>query len=104
MAMPNRWPPPWRGRAARRILMDKPADTTPRRLVFAVCLVIAAAFVAAYGQAPLYYSNQNQYFLHGLAQAGHGFLGDDWLARSLDPTPVFTALVAFTAAYLHPWL
>ncbi len=84
--------------------MDRPADAIPRRLVIAVSLVVAAGFVAAYGQAPLYYSNQNQYFLHGLAQAGHGFLRDDWLARTLDPTPVFTALVAFTAAYLHPWL
>jgi hypothetical protein len=64
----------------------------------------AGLFSAAYCQAPLYYSNQNQYFLHGLAQAGEGFLARDWLAQTLDPTPVFSALVAFTARYLHPWL
>jgi hypothetical protein len=50
-----------------------------------------------------YYSNQNQYFLHGLANAGHGFLGDDWLANSADPTPIFSLLVAGTARFLHPW-
>ncbi len=65
--------------------------------------VLAAAFIAAYGQAPLYYSNQNQYFLHGLAQAGVGLLREDWLANTQDPTPVFSALVAGTVRFLHPW-
>jgi hypothetical protein len=69
----------------------------------ALFLLGAALFAAAYGQAPLYYSNQNQYFLHGLADAGCGLLRDDWLAKTADPTPVFSALVAFTARYLHPW-
>jgi hypothetical protein len=59
-------------------------------------------FAVAFGQAPLYYSNQNQYFLAGLAQAGEGHLRDDWLVTTRDPTPVFTALVAFTARWLHP--
>ena len=54
----------------------------------------------AYGQAPLYTSNQNQYFLHGLAQAGQGLLTEDWLANTSDPTPVFTWLVVLTARYL----
>jgi hypothetical protein len=54
----------------------------------------------AYGQAPLYTSNQNQYFLHGLAQAGRGLLAEDWLANTTDPAPVFTWLVAFTVRYL----
>ncbi|MFV1858734.1 MAG: DUF6798 domain-containing protein [Anaerolineales bacterium] len=54
----------------------------------------------AYGQAPLYTSNQNQYFLHGLAQAGQGLLAEDWLANTTDPTPVFTWLVVVTARYL----
>jgi hypothetical protein len=53
-------------------------------------------FGVTYTQAPLYYSNQNQYFLHGLAQAGLGNLDQDWLANTADPTPVFSALVAFT--------
>jgi type III secretory pathway component EscS len=54
----------------------------------------------AYGQAPLYTSNQNQYFLHGLAQAGQGLLAEDWLANTTDPTPVFSWLVVVTARYL----
>jgi hypothetical protein len=78
-----------------------PSSTFP---LFAVSLLLAAAFVASYGQAPLYYSNQNQYFLHGLAQAGEGLLREDWLAKSLDPTPVFSTLVAGTDRFLHPWV
>jgi hypothetical protein len=63
----------------------------------------AALFALAYCQAPLYYSNQNQYFLHGLAAAGEGLLREDWLANTTDPTPVFSRLVQFTAQYLRPW-
>jgi hypothetical protein len=57
-------------------------------------------FTLAYAQAPLYTSNQNQYFLHGLARAGYGHLHEDWLAGTLDPTPVFSALVAFSYSLL----
>jgi hypothetical protein len=67
-------------------------------------VVGTAAFAVAYCQAPLYYSNQNQYFLHGLADAGEGLLREDWLANTRDPTPVFSALVALTARFLHPWV
>jgi hypothetical protein len=58
-------------------------------------------FGLGYTQPPLYYSNQNQYFLHGLAHAGRGFLNEDWLTNTADPTPLFSALVAFTSRYLH---
>lgn len=51
-------------------------------------------FALAHTQSPLYYSNQNQYLLHGLAMAGHGHLGTDWLANTRDPTPLFSAIVA----------
>jgi hypothetical protein len=60
-------------------------------------LAWGALFGLAYAQAPLYTSNQNQYFLHGLAQAGRGNLGQDWLANTADPTPLFTGLVRLTA-------
>ncbi len=53
-------------------------------------------FAVAYSQSPLYTSNQNQYFLHGLANAGFGNLSRDWLANTLDPTPVFSLLVEAT--------
>jgi len=66
-------------------------------------LVLAAAFAVAYTQSPLYYSNQNQYFLHGLAAAGHGHLAQDWLAQTRDPTPLFSALVAAGYRYLGEW-
>jgi hypothetical protein len=63
----------------------------------------ALAFGLTYCQAPLYYSNQNQYFLHGLADAGVGFLDEDWLANTTDPTPLFSFLVSITWSYLHEY-
>ena len=63
-------------------------------------LAWGALFGLAYGQAPLYTSNQNQYFLHGLARAGRGYLRQDWLAKTADPTPLFTGLVRLTAGLL----
>ena len=62
-----------------------------RNLVFIVAW--AALFTLAYAQAPLYTSNQNQYFLHGFAKAGFGYLNEDWLANTLDPTPLFSKLI-----------
>jgi hypothetical protein len=53
----------------------------------------AILFAVAHGQSPEFYSNQHQYLLHGLAKAGLGHLADDWLAKTQDPTPMFTALV-----------
>jgi hypothetical protein len=61
----------------------------------------AAVFALAYGQAPLYFSNQNQYFLHGLASAGYGALEHDWLANTEDPTPLFSLLVEVTYRFGH---
>jgi hypothetical protein len=58
-------------------------------------------FGIAYTQPRLYYSNQNQYFLHGLASGGLGFLKDDWLANTADPTPAFSVATALTYRYLH---
>jgi hypothetical protein len=65
-------------------------------------LLWTLVFTLAYAQDPLFTSNQNQYFLHGLAQAGVGNLSEDWLANTLDPTPVFSGLVGFTSRIL-PW-
>jgi hypothetical protein len=64
-------------------------------------LFASLLFSLAYAQSPLYTSNQNQYFLHGLAQAGYGTLRQDWLANTLDPTPLFSALVAWTYRLTH---
>lgn len=63
-------------------------------------ILLAAAFAAAHTQAPLFYSNQNQYFVHALADGGLGHLSRDWLANTTDPTPVFTAVGAVTHRHL----
>jgi hypothetical protein len=72
-----------------------------KKAVYAVLFWGLAAGLV-YCQAPLYYSNQNQYFLHGLADAGYGSLEHDWLANTADPTPVFSLLVSSTYRFLHP--
>lgn len=64
-------------------------------------LLIALLFGISYTQNPLYTSNQNTYFLHGLADGGLGFLDQDWMAQTVDPFPVFSLLVSFTFGGLH---
>lgn len=66
-------------------------------------MLFAALFAVAHTQSPLYYSNQNQYFLSGLADGGVGHLSDDWLANTADPVPVFTAFVAFCVKHVGTW-
>ena len=82
--------------------MSQPAHAPTRHLLEA--LLLAVAFAAAHTQSPLYYSNQNQYLLHGAALAHDGHLANDWLATTRDPTPLFSALVAATYATAGPWL
>ena len=67
----------------------------------AAFLAWTVVFAILYAQSPLYASNQNQYFLHGMAHAGLGFLNRDWLANTPDPTPVFSALISLTYALTH---
>ena len=81
-------------------------DATPPRRARRLATTVGAfaawttLFALSYTQAPPYYSNQNQYLLHGLAAVGDGNLADDWLANTLSPTPVFDALVTLTARHL----
>lgn len=75
----------------------------PRRNLLEA-LLLAAAFAVAHTQSPLYFSNQNQYLLHGAASGGHGYLAHDWLATTRDPTPLFSAFVAVTYATGAPWM
>jgi hypothetical protein len=56
-------------------------------------------FVLAHTQGPVPYSNQNQYLLHGAAQAGVGDLAQDWLANTVDPTPLFSLAVRIGYAF-----
>lgn len=68
---------------------------------FAGILLWTGMFATAYTQSPLFTSNQNQYILHGMAKAGYGSLRGDWLANTLDPTPVFSMLVTVMYASLQ---
>lgn len=67
-------------------------------------IAVVLIFGLAYTQDPIYNSveNQNTKFLHGLAQAGYGWLAEDWVANTIDPLPVFSWLVKITYQYLHP--
>lgn len=69
---------------------------------YAEGLLFAVLFALAHTQSPLFYSNQNQYLLHGLASAGVGYLREDWLANTRDPTPVFSYLVAGVYTHFGP--
>jgi len=71
-----------------------------RRIASWVLSTLALGF--AYSQSPLYTSNQNQYFLHAAARAGIGFLSQDWLANTADPTPVFSWIVEWTFRLFPP--
>ena len=51
---------------------DSPKVLHPQHV--ALFLLGTVVFALTYAQAPLYFSNQNQYFLHGLAAAGFGSL------------------------------
>jgi hypothetical protein len=77
----------------RNVAQVDHADWQGRRLSLMAWIAWSLAFGLAYSQAPLFTSNENQYFLHGLARAGYGLLGSDWLASTVDPTPVFSLLV-----------
>ena len=79
--------------------MEKSRDRSATWLPF----VGAILFAIAHTQPPLYYSNQNQYFLHGLAAAGVGDLRSDWLANTVDPTPAFSFGVAWEYKALGEW-
>lgn len=74
----------------------------PRVRRVAIWVLSTLALGLAYSQSPLYTSNQNQYFLHGAARAGIGFLSQDWLANTADPTPVFSWIVEWTYRLLPP--
>src|SRR5262245_14609131 len=69
---------------------------TKARLLFMGQLLLLFIFALSFPQWPLYSSHQNTYLLHGLADAGMGFLRLDWLAQTTDPFPAFSALVSIT--------
>lgn len=68
-----------------------------------VFLFWVLVFGLSFTQWPLYSENQNTKFLIGLAGAGFGYLNNDWLANTIDPLPVFSALVYLTYRFIHPY-
>lgn len=66
--------------------------------------LLAICFVLSMGFKPLYVSNQNTYFIHGLKNAGYGFLENDWLANTKDAFVPFSYLVEFVYIYLHEYV
>lgn len=55
-------------------------------------VILISAFSISLHQRPLYYFNQNTYFLHPLAQCDIGFLKEDWFSQTADPFPLFSWL------------
>ena len=58
-------------------------------------LLIAGVFGVLWGQQPLFSSNQNTYFAHGIAE-NTPRLGTDWFISTRTPFPVFNWLVEIT--------
>lgn len=68
------------------------------------CVAASVLFACTFYQLPLFSVNQHTYFLHGLAQAGYGYLAGDWLGNQTDHIPVFSWLVAQVHRVGSPWL
>jgi hypothetical protein len=66
-------------------------------------LVSAALFAVAHTQSQLYYSNQNQYFLKGVADGTDSPLSQDWLVNTADPVPLFSSLVSLCVRFVGEW-
>ncbi len=66
-------------------------------------LVCAVLFAVAHTQSQLYYSNQNQYFLKGVAAGTDTPLSHDWLVNTADPTPVFSKFAEVCVRYVGEW-
>jgi len=66
-----------------------------------VWIILTIIFALSYTQSPLFTSNQNQYFLHGLAKSGWGYLYQDWLVNTIDPTPIFSLIVGLSYQLTH---
>ena len=54
---------------------------------------LVTSFVLAMTVSPLYTSNQNSYFYHGLANAGFGYLNADSFYNTADSTRLFSLVV-----------
>lgn len=81
------------------VFLKSPTKNIYRSILIFTALAII--FAVVYTQSPLYTSNQNQYFLHGFADAGYGYLENDWLASTTETTPIFSLLIQLTIQFFQ---
>ncbi|QKQ27832.1 hypothetical protein [Candidatus Reidiella endopervernicosa] len=70
---------------------QKRPNKTANQTIF--ILIAALLFALSFTYKPLYTDNQNTKFLIAAGQTNHGQLSQDWLANSIDPLPIFTAII-----------
>ncbi len=66
-------------------------------------ILYAVLFAVAHTQSQLYYSNQNQYFLKGVAAGTDTPLSHDWLVTTADPVPAFSGCVELCVRTVGEW-
>ena len=64
--------------------------------------MMSVLFAGAYGQYPLYSSNQRTYFLSAIAFAERGALAGDWLANATNHIPAFSLYAFAVIRWLSP--
>lgn len=63
--------------------------------IFILSVIAVLMVIFAFRPPPLYVSNQNTYYPHGLHSGDHDFLADDWfVTETRQPHIVFTFLIA----------
>ena len=85
-------------------MTSQAVSSVNRQQLFWLVLLSTCLLFLTCDLQPLFYSNQNTKFLHGLAQSGWGYLEDDWTANTVDGLPVFTLLVRWTDEIGPLWL
>ncbi|MBN2044877.1 MAG: hypothetical protein JW757_07655 [Anaerolineales bacterium] len=74
-----------------------------RRILFTLLFWIGITLlmvVVLGGFQELFWGNQTTKMLYGLADAGYGYLDQDWMANTKDPLLAFSWIVKFTYQYL----
>ena len=79
---------------AAPIRSNRPPSSERTRTTVAAFAMLCAYFLASWDVRPLFFSNQNTYFVQGLQRAGVEGLQADWLSHTRAPHIVFTWLVA----------
>lgn len=87
-------------RRARNGVESRPRQFLNLAYSTSAIVLSSASFVLVSTLWPLYVSNQNTYFLHGLADSTLPSLKTDWLVNRQDPYPIFSFLVKSTTMYL----